>query len=409
MSYAFRSYRCLVATFALAFASSLNVGCSDDSTNDEPGVSAQEVIENYAANVEANYADALEGATALHAAVHELTEAPSKKLLTDARNAWLASRDPYGESEAFRFYEGPIDDAETGPEGLINAWPIDESYIDYVTDVGSAGDEVLMNTGIINMPDDFPKITEDVLIDANEAAGETSISTGYHAIEFLLWGQDKSDDGPGDRPYTDYLTDGDGTHENQDRRATYLLTAADLLVSNLSSVHDQWKAGDDNYRAEFEAAPSNDSLVKILTGMGALAGAELAQERMNVAYEDRDQENEHSCFSDNTVADLHNNATSVQNVLLGKYGDNDGPGIDELIAAKDSNLAAKLREQIQSAIDEIDAIEGPFDQAIKDLTDDGEDGPNRKHIATAISELKAFQDNCSLAATKLGLELSFEE
>jgi putative iron-regulated protein len=408
MSPASRSYHSLVATFALALASSFSAGCSDNSTEDDSSAMEQEVIDNYAEMVEANYADALDTATELHTAAHELTEAPSKKLLTDARNAWLASRDPYGESEAFRFYEGPIDNAETGPEGLMNAWPIDESYIDYVTDVDAAGDEVVMNTGIINTPDDYPEIDEEVLIMANETS-ETSISTGYHAIEFLLWGQDKSATGPGDRQYTDYLTDGDGTHENQDRRAQYLLTAADLLVSNLVSVHDQWKDSDDNYRADFVTKPHKESLLDILTGMGALAGGELAQERMNVAYEDRDQENEHSCFSDNTVADLHNNAKSVQNVLLGRYGEIDGRGIDELIAAKDSKLAGKMREQIQTALDEIDGIEGPFDQAILDLNDDGEDGPNRQHIAAAIAALKAFQENCSLAATKLGLELSFEE
>jgi putative iron-regulated protein len=408
MSQASRSFRSLAATFALALASSFSLACSDDQ-GDESSVSEADVIANYAKNVEANYADALASASELHSAVHELTEAPSAKLLKAARDAWLVSRDPYGESEAFRFYDGPIDNPEDGPEGLINAWPIDESYVDYITDVDAeTNEETLMNTGIINMPDDFPEITEDVLIEANEAAGETSISTGYHAVEFLLWGQDKSADGPGERPHTDYLTDGDGTHENQDRRGQYLLTAADLLVSNLASVHEQWKADAENYRAEFEAAPAHESLLKMLTGMGELAGGELAQERMNVAYEDKDQENEHSCFSDNTVADLHNNAKSVQNVLLGKYGDNDGPGLDDLIAAKNPGLADEMREQIQGALDEIDAIEGPFDQAILDQTEDGEDGPNRERIANAISLLKAFRSNCSAAATELGLELTFE-
>ncbi|HEY6079678.1 MAG TPA: imelysin family protein, partial [Polyangiaceae bacterium] len=138
-------------------------------------------------------------------------------------------------------------------------------------------------------------------------------------------------------------------------------------------------------------------------------GAELAQERMSVAYNQRDQENEHSCFSDNTVADLHNNAVSVQNVFLGKYGDSDGPGLDDLIAKVDTSIAKDMTDKLQLAIDEIDAIEGPFDQAILDFTEDGEDGPNRRHIASAISLLKAFQENCSAAATKLGLELTFPE
>ena len=52
----------------------------------------------------------------------------------------------------------------------------------------------------------FPEITAEALTAANEEGGETNISTGWHAIEFLLWGQDLSATGPGARPATDYTT-----------------------------------------------------------------------------------------------------------------------------------------------------------------------------------------------------------
>ncbi|MCA9572117.1 MAG: iron-regulated protein, partial [Myxococcales bacterium] len=167
-----------------------------------------DAVSNYAAIVEATYADTLAGAKALDAAVGAFVAAPSDTTLADARDAWRASRVPYLQTEVFRFYEGPIDDPETGPEGLLNAWPLDEHYIDYVE-----GDP---DTGIVNGTEPLDGATLEAL---NEVGGEKNIATGYHAVEFLLWGQDHSDTGPGDRPYTDYVTDGSGTAANQQRRA----------------------------------------------------------------------------------------------------------------------------------------------------------------------------------------------
>jgi putative iron-regulated protein len=404
MNTSFRSYASSFALLAFGLAS---LGCSDDGAGVEDGVSEQQVAADYASLVEASYADALVEAKALRAAINELTESPSDGTLAAARQAWLASRDPYGETEAYRFYQGPIDndvttdDVEDGPEGLINAWPIDEAYIDYVTD--QATGEVV-NGGIINDPDQFPTIDEDLLVELNTKAGEDSISTGYHAIEFLLWGQDHSAEGPGDRPASDYFTDGTGTAENQDRRALYLSTTADLLVKNLSDVHAAWKEGEDTYRAKFLAKASKDALGAIMLGMGSLSGAELSGERMSVAYDNQDQEDEHSCFSDNTKQDLLNNAKSVQNVLLGTYGDFDGVGLDELVAVKDAALADALRSQIQDAIDAIDAIPAPFDQAIQG----DDDGEGRLAVLAAVRALQDFTSTLEDAAKALNIGLSLE-
>jgi putative iron-regulated protein len=264
---------------------------------------------------------------------------------------------------------------------------------------------VRVNGGIINMPEEFPTIDAEALSNANGATGETSISTGYHAVEFLLWGQDLSEEGPGERPYTDYVAGDDATAENPDRRAAYLAAVSDLIIENLQTVNDAWKAGEANYRADFLAMPPREALGKMLLGMGSLSGAELAGERMDVAYVNRDQENEHSCFSDNTLKDLENNATSIQNVLLGTYGELDGPGIDDLVEAKDPALANKLREQIQDAIDNIKAVPAPFDQAI--LGDDDSEG--REHVRVAILALQAFAETVFEAADVLGIELKIDE
>ena len=78
------------------------------------------------------YEASLDSATELDAAIDAFLADPTEETLEAAKQAWLAARDDYGLTEAFRFYGGPIDNETDGPEGLINAWPLDEVYIDYV-------------------------------------------------------------------------------------------------------------------------------------------------------------------------------------------------------------------------------------------------------------------------------------
>ena len=131
-------------------------------------------------------------------AIDRFIDEPTPAHLEAAKRLWLRARDDYGLTEVFRFYDGPIDNPEDGPEGLINAWPLDEAYIDYV--------EGHPNAGIINKPGGFPVINAELLMSLNEQGGEENVSTGWHAIEPLLWGQDLNKDDPGDRPIEDYTT-----------------------------------------------------------------------------------------------------------------------------------------------------------------------------------------------------------
>jgi putative iron-regulated protein len=393
-------------TMTLAAAALFAAGCGDND-NSEGGsnatptpvptstpavVTAAAVIENYAALLYANYSDALAGADALHDAVDAFVDAPSQATLDAAKAAWIASRPSYQQSEFGRFYNGPIDDPDTGPEGLINAWPLDENYIDYV--------EGAPNSGIINDPVGFPVIDEETLAAANEGGGEANISTGYHAIEFLLWGQDQSTTGPGTRPFTDYVTDGTGTAADQERRGQYLQAVAHLLVDNLQEVTDQWAPGNaENYRAEFTSIDTDEALGRILTGLGSLSAGELGGERLSVAFETRDQEDEHSCFSDTTRDDLANDALGIQNAYLGRYGTLDGPGIDELVRQVDPALDATVQAQLAASVAAVRAIPSPFDQAIIGA----DDSPGRVAVQTAITDLFAQGDSFSTVAEALGV------
>ncbi|HWP09565.1 MAG TPA: imelysin family protein [Polyangiaceae bacterium] len=290
-------------------------------------------LATYAELAYRGYSDAARSARALETKVDAFVANPSAAGLAEARNAWLRARHPYQQTEVFRFYDGPIDALEM----RINTWPIDEAYVDGTGQTGKLG---IIDDGKL-----YPELSTELLAKLNAKEGETSISTGYHVVEFLLWGTDTSAEGPGDRPYTDYAGK-DG--ERATRRGRYLRLAVELLVRDLETVRDAWAPGRDNYRAKFLASPPMEALGLAIKGMGALGGPELAGERLSVAYETKAQENEHSCFSDNTVSDLTDDALGIQNVCLGRYeapGEPPlrGAGLCDAVAQRDSGLAGQLR------------------------------------------------------------------
>lgn len=312
-------------------------------------------IENYATIVLASYEDSLTTAQTMQTAIDLLIADPTTDNLQAAKDAWLAARLPYGQTEVYRFYGGPID-GEDGPEAYINSWPMDEVYIDYV--------EGAPDAGIINDAVTYPDIDATLLESLNQKGAEENVATGYHAIEFLLWGQDLSDDGPGMRPYTDYTT-----APNAERRAAYLKTVTDLLVSQLETLVQAWSDTPDSYRQQFLALPPQEALTLIVTGVGSLAGSELPGERMYTAYDNQDQEDEHSCFSDNTHTDIEMNFRGIENVFDGRYTRVDGTvisgaGLRDVIAAADADKAEQMAELITEAHTAIAEIHTPFDQAI---------------------------------------------
>ena len=373
----------LMAVLAMALTACTSRGPSDDLK--------VSVVNNYAEGAYASYSRSLASAQNMNAAIDNFLAEPSQHRLDAAKRAWLLARDDYGVTEIYRFYEGPIDNEENGPEGLINAWPMDESYVDYVEGDSSAG--------VVNMPGEYPTIDADLLVSLNEKGGEENISTGWHAIEFLLWGQDMNPDGPGYRPVSDYTT-----AENADRRATYLAVSTDLLISHLQDMVDAWAPGKGNYRAQFVSKDSDAAITDIITGIGEMSRGELAGERMTVAYEARSQEDEHSCFSDNTISDIVANASGVQRVYSGDYGSVSGPGIKELIAAQDQQLADHLEKEINRSVYLARSIPAPFDgQLIEGLSDTS---PGRKAVLDTIVALENQTDTIVSAAQKVGITIS---
>ncbi len=353
-------------------------------------VSAAGVARHYGVLVHANYEDALNGALALQQTIAAFVAAPSADGLAAARKAWLEAREFYGQSEAFRFYGGPIDD-DKGPESRLNAWPLDESFIDGVKDQPQAG---LINDRKI-------ALTKKTLASYNERGGEENISSGWHAIEFLLWGQDFNDAGPGQRSFEDFV---DGKAPNADRRRRYLSVVTELLIDDLRFLVRAWAPSQsNNYRARFERG-GNESLRKIFVGLGSLSRGELAGERLEVALASQDQEDEHSCFSDNTHRDAVTNALGIENVWLGRYKRRDGsllqgPSLRELVAAKDAALAERTTQQIAASVRAAEGIQAPFDREVIG----GRDAPGRQRVQKTIDSLVQQSKDLVAAAAAVGI------
>jgi putative iron-regulated protein len=347
--------------------------------------------ETYADLVYASYDDSVRSATALRTAIEAFLAAPSDTTLAAAKQAWLSARNDYLPTEAFRFYNGPIDDPVGGPEGQINAWPMDEAYVDYVV-----GDD---DAGIVNDVERYPTITTRVLTKANEKGGETNISTGWHAIEFLLWGQDANPNGPGSRPVTDYTT-----AEHASRRAEYLRLAIDLLVADLTEVRDEWAPDGGEYRAQLLESPRR-AVRFALRGIGALSATELSGERMAVAYETKDQEDEHSCFSDNTNADVVGDLVGIQRVYLADHpAVAGGTSLSDLVAQVDPELDAQLQDEMAQSLAMARGFPAPFEQLI--VGDDS--APGRQAMMAAIVAIEDQGITIQQAARALGMKISLE-
>ncbi len=373
--------------FGLLTVSAACFSCKDK----EIGIDALkiEALETYADIVLANYEDSYSTANTLKVAIDAFVAGPTAEGFQACKNAWLAARIPYGQTEAFRFYGGPIDDAD-GPEGLINAWPMDEAFIDYV-----ASDP---NTGLINNPALYPTISEQLLSDLNESISEESIFTGYHAIEFLLWGQDLSASSAGTRPYTDYVPGGTAT--NPERRGQYLKAVANLLLTHLAQVRDEWQnAG--AYRNQFlNTTDTKITLGFIFTSIGKMSKGELSGERMFVAVETKDQENEHSCFADNTIVDIKMNFQGLKNIYFGQYSRTigttiTGSSLDQVAQRVDKSKAQAMQAAFDEAEAKINAIPGPFDQSI--LND-------QASILAAVEALRTLSDRSADVALAIGAQ-----
>ena len=329
----------------------------------------RDVLAHYADLAHAVYEDSLVAARDLQVQVDRLIAEPTENNLEAARAAWKAARVPYQQSEVYRFGNAVVDDWE----GKVNAWPLDEGLIDYVAaDYGAESDEnpayranVIANPSFVfsGRTIDARQITKELLSETLHEFGgvEANVASGYHAIEFLLWGQDLNGTGPGAgaRPASDF----DSTNcswGNCDRRGAYLKAAADLLVEDLAWMTAQWAPGGDA-REGLVNGEIKKGLMTILTGMGSLSYGELAGERMKLGLLLHDPEEEHDCFSDNTHHSHYYDALGIRNIYRGEYRRIDGrmvtgPSVSDLVAAASADVDARLQRELDTTMAAMDEI-----------------------------------------------------
>ncbi|MEE2865546.1 peptidase [Labrenzia sp. 5N] len=349
-----------------------------------------DVLSTYGDIAQAKYADSLATAKTLKSAIDKLVAEPTEANLEAARTAWKEARDPYQQTEAYRFGNAIVDDWE----GKVNAWPLDEGLIDYVD--ASYGDESEENdlyvANVIANPTlkvggetiDATEITPTLLAESLQEAGEveTNVATGYHAIEFLLWGQDLNgtEAGAGNRPATDF-DPANCTGGNCERRIQYLQAATDLLISDLEEMANAW-APDGAAREELAGKGEAGGLATILTGMGSLSYGELAGERIKLGLMLHDPEEEHDCFSDNTHMSHYNDVVGIRNVYFGSYkspvgNDVSGASLADLVAEKDPALAEEMKTKLDATLAAFEAMKAraeggeAYDQMIGEGNDEG--------------------------------------
>lgn len=384
------------------------------------GPAYKDVAKNYADIAHAAYEDATNGAKALKKAVDALVANPTEDNLAKARDAWKAARVPYMQTEAFRFGNPIVDEWE----GKVNAWPLDEGLIDYV-DEGYAGGEsnpyakanVIANPKITagGKTINASKITKDLLTDKLHGAGkvEANVATGYHAIEFLLWGQDLHGTGPGagERKATDYGKGKDCTNDHCDRRVQYLKVATQMLVDDLSEMTADW-AAKGKARASIAKAPEGEGVGRMLTGLGSLSYGELAGERMKLGLMLHDPEEEHDCFSDNTHNSHYYDEVGMVNVYNGSYKRTDGKtvsgaSLSQLVAAKSADADAAVKTALANTMTAMQAIKDTadsgkmaYDQMIAADNDEG-----NKLVSAGIDGLVAQKKALEGAVAALGVSV----
>ena len=350
----------------------------------------KEVLKTYADIAQAGYTDSTDTARTLKLAVDAFLAKPTEDNLRAARAAWIAARIPYMQTEAFRFGNSIVDDWE----GRVNSWPLDEGLIDYVASsygTESAENELYTANVIANKSLtiggkklDTSKITKELLADKLQEAGgiEANVATGYHAVEFLLWGQDLNGTGPGNgnRQATDYDIK-KCTNGNCARRAEYLHAATDLLVDDLAWMAAQWAPGGEARKKVMDGS-DEAGLTAIMTGLGSLSYGELAGERMKLGLMIHDPEEEHDCFSDNTHASHFFDALGIRNVYLGTYRRADrsivtGPSISDLVKAKSPEVDAEVRAKLDATMNAMNTLylraltTESYDQMIGEGNDEG--------------------------------------
>jgi putative iron-regulated protein len=137
----------------------------------------------------------------------------------------------------------------------------------------------------------------------------------------------------------------------------------------------------------------------MVNGMAILAGFEFMSERLAVALDSGDQEDEHSCFSDTTHQDFVHDLAGIKNVWTGDGAGKDRAGLDELVKSIDPATAENVTALLTDAETKIAALGNPWDKVLASP----EGSPERNAAEDAVTALQALGKGLTDAGSKLGV------
>lgn len=224
----------------------------------------------------AQLSDATQAAKALNDAIQTLLTTPNEKTLEAARLQWQATYSTYLKSVVFSYL--PIKSPKEWRKQhityrdlvfLIDPWPIEGGYVDYV--------EQHPFSGIVN--DLTLEINADTVFNQHGLSDPSSASLGFQVLAFLLWGEQ------GQRQASDFdnhtntaAVVGDDTQktqpavvsvQNNPRRRALIKHVSDRLHHDLNHLKQRWQTSGHYAQA-----------LVIMPPMQALSGAFIAAERL---------------------------------------------------------------------------------------------------------------------------------
>lgn len=309
--------------------------------------SVSDIISSTATNVVlASYEDFATKAQGLSDALATFKSASTDENLQKVQFAWRDTRRPWEETEAFLF--GPVD--TQGIDPAMDSWPVNRTDLD----------AVLNSNNKLDIP--FVTALDDTL-------------HGFHTVEYLIFGGDN------DKKAADITN----------REMEYLESAATLLDTHINSLADAWRPSGGNFVQEFATAgkgsvtyPSETAaLQELVNGMIGIAD-EVGNGKISDPFSESNHELVESQFSFNSLLDFENNIRGIENIYLGRYLQNDGAGLDDLVRRNNAELDTQIREKIDAAINAIQAIPFPFRDSIKETQ-------GRVLISTAIDKVVELQ------------------
>ena len=296
----------------------------------------RELMDAYLNRIDVELADASNNFQRFGSQVESFLQQPSAEQLGALRESWLAAHNSYEATVLHRFFADQILDE---PQALalfelqyqLDHWPILPGYIDYVGDYPESG--------IVN---DMTVPLEAAVM--RERHGEFYIneaSTGFHVLEFMLWGE--HGDGSEQRPYTDYLPatalspeqQADGLQLSQlspNRRRAFLALNAALLEEDFQALVNTWSANSVNYRAGVDATAAEELLLDLLNAITGMLSDELLVRTLYPMLNGEFEESLPSVFSTTSPATVSAQLAGLETLLQESASEN-GTNLDAMLSA----------------------------------------------------------------------------